>query len=48
MKIGEIIGEPMLIHKIYDKKNIRIKTEELMETVGLNSDFTNRYPHEFS
>ncbi len=49
MTIGSAIVEPMTIHKIgSDKKERRQKAEELLERVGLEPKFFNRYPHEFS
>ncbi len=48
MTIGEIIGEPLLIHGIMDKKGAEKRVEELLAVVGLNPSFANRYPHEFS
>jgi len=47
--IGSIIGEPFVIHGVMDDKGERKKAvQELMETVGLNPEHYNRYPHEFS
>lgn len=49
MRIGAAILEPMQVHKV--EKNDKIRKEkviELMETVGLQADQFNRYPHEFS
>ncbi|MBL4710624.1 MAG: ABC transporter ATP-binding protein [Flavobacteriales bacterium] len=49
MKIGNAILEPMQVHKIESNNTIRKeKVIDLMETVGLNADQFNRYPHEFS
>lgn len=49
MTVGSIISEPLEIHKIYPNKNERQQfVESLMERVGLNPFFVNRYPHEFS
>ncbi len=49
MKIGKAILEPMQVHKIESNNTIRIeKVIDLMETVGLQADQFNRYPHEFS
>ncbi len=48
MTIGDIVGEPLLIHKIGDRRRRRRTVEELLEVVGFNPDFVNRYPHEFS
>jgi oligopeptide transport system ATP-binding protein len=48
MTVGSIISEPMQIHNLVprDQRNERVR--ELLETVGLNPYFANRYPHEFS
>ena len=48
MTVGDIIGEPLLVHKIATSKEIRERVEHLLELVGLNPGFANRYPHEFS
>ncbi len=49
MTVGQSILEPMQVHKIYQNNKIRVeKVYELLEEVGLKSDFYNRYPHEFS
>lgn len=53
MTAGDIIEEPMIIYKKrgmlnMDKSEIKTRAEELMEKVGLNKHFRNRYPHEFS
>jgi oligopeptide transport system ATP-binding protein len=48
MTVGEIIGEPLVIHKLADKKQTQERVEHLLDIVGLNARFTNRFPHEFS
>lgn len=48
MTVGEIIGEPLVIHKLADKKQTQERVEHLLDLVGLNSRFANRFPHEFS
>jgi oligopeptide transport system ATP-binding protein len=49
MTVGEIIGEPLLIHGIVHGKNEAEKeVQKLLKLVGLNPSYTNRYPHEFS
>jgi oligopeptide transport system ATP-binding protein len=48
MTVGEIIGEPLIIHKVGQPKEINERVENLLELVGLNPAFANRYPHEFS
>jgi ABC-type oligopeptide transport system ATPase subunit len=47
--VGSIVGEPFAIHGLYgDRSERRGKVKELMDTVGLNPEHYNRYPHEFS
>lgn len=46
--IGTLIGEPMTIFKTGSRAEVRARTEELLQTVGLNPQFVDRYPHEFS
>ncbi len=48
MRVGEIIGEPLLIHNLVKKDEIRDRVVQLMQTVGLAADHYNRYAHEFS
>jgi peptide/nickel transport system ATP-binding protein/oligopeptide transport system ATP-binding protein len=47
--VGTIISEPFAIHGMHDGKGERKRVvQELMDTVGLNPEHYNRYPHEFS
>ncbi len=48
MTVGNIISEPMQIHKLVPKGERTRRVQELLETVGLNPYFANRYQHEFS
>jgi oligopeptide transport system ATP-binding protein len=48
MTVGSIISEPMQIHDLVPKSERNERVQELLETVGLNPYFANRYPHEFS
>ncbi len=48
MTVGEIVGEPLAIHRMANTKEINERVEHLLELVGLNPAFANRYPHEFS
>ena len=48
MTVGDIVGEPLLVHGIGDRSSRRRSVERLLEVVGFNPDFINRYPHEFS
>ena len=49
MTVGDIVGEPLDIHKLYKTKKERSeRIIELLKIVGLNSDHAIRYPYEFS
>ena len=49
MTVGDIVGEPLEVHGIErSRKNRRERVKELLQLVGLNPYFINRYPHEFS
>ncbi|WP_099239854.1 ABC transporter ATP-binding protein [Synechococcus sp. BDU 130192] len=49
MTIGRAIAEPLIIHNIKrDKKKRLERVQYLLERVGLNPDWVNRYPHELS
>ena len=48
MTVGEIIGEPLIIHGIATQKEANERVKDLLQLVGLNPAYTNRYPHEFS
>ncbi len=48
MSVGRIVSEPLRIHNIMGKKEQDEFVEHLLERVGLNPYFVNRYPHEFS
>ncbi|MFB4194977.1 ABC transporter ATP-binding protein [Streptomyces carpaticus] len=49
MTVGDIIGEPFEIHPdVAPKGDRRRKVQELLEVVGLNPEYINRYAHQFS
>jgi ABC-type oligopeptide transport system ATPase subunit len=48
MTVGDIVAEPLVIHGIGDRSTRRRSAQRLLEVVGFNPDFINRYPHEFS
>jgi len=47
MTVFEIVAEPLRIHGLYANKG-RQQVRDLLRTVGLNPEHSNRYPHEFS
>jgi oligopeptide/dipeptide ABC transporter ATP-binding protein len=48
MKIGDIIGEPLVIHDQGTRSERRDRVASLLQRVGLDPDYMNRYAHEFS
>ena len=48
MKIGDIVGEPLVIHNQGVKTVRRDRVAALLRRVGLDPDYMNRYAHEFS
>ena len=49
MTVGNIVAEPMLVHKLYENRSeIKDRVLEMFDTVGLNRSMASRYPHEFS
>ena len=48
MTVGDIIGEPLSVHKLAKGDEKRKRVQELMEIVGLDPRFIRRYPHAFS
>ncbi len=48
MTVGSIVSEPLEEHNIGTNRERKVRVEELLELVGLNPTFANRYPHEFS
>jgi len=48
MTAGRIIAEPLLVHNLLSKNEIEDRVAQLMEEVGLDPAYSNRFPHEFS
>ncbi len=48
MTVGEIVGEPLIVHNSANKKEVNERVAELLELVRMNPSFASRYPHEFS
>ncbi|MEI7028048.1 ABC transporter ATP-binding protein [Paenibacillus sp. y28] len=48
LTVGEIIAEPLQIHKLHSGKERDRRVEELLEVVGLSGYHAKRYAHEFS
>ncbi|HEY6117865.1 MAG TPA: oligopeptide/dipeptide ABC transporter ATP-binding protein, partial [Candidatus Dormibacteraeota bacterium] len=48
MTVGDILQEPLDNFSVGSVRERRRRVQELLRLVGLNPNFTNRYPHEFS
>jgi oligopeptide/dipeptide ABC transporter ATP-binding protein len=48
MTVGEIVGEPLLIHNIGTKEERKTMVMEMLEKVGMKPEHRTRYPHAFS
>src|SRR4051812_2001932 len=48
MRVGNIVGEPLVIHGIGTKTDRRDRVADLLARVGLDPAYSKRYPHEFS
>jgi len=48
MSVGDIIGEPLVVHHLVRRKDFKEHVEELMRMVELEPRMAPRYPHEFS
>lgn len=48
LTVGEIIGEPLEVFHICEGKEKEERIYKLMDLVGINRAYINRFPHEFS
>ncbi len=48
MRVGSIVEEPLIIHRVGDRSQRKARVTELFELVGLDSSQLARYPHQFS
>ena len=48
MTVGQLVGEPLMVHSVATGEEIEKRVEQLLELVKLNPAFATRYPHEFS
>ncbi|WP_461204798.1 ABC transporter ATP-binding protein [Clostridium sp. DL1XJH146] len=47
-RIGDILAEPLRVHKIVPEDRIQDEVDKLLEMVDLQKSYKNRYPNEFS
>jgi oligopeptide transport system ATP-binding protein len=48
MTVGDIVAEPIQVHGVGTRRSRRETVRQLLDVVGFNPNYTNRYPHEFS
>lgn len=48
MTVGDIVGEPLVVHRVARGKEKEKRVQSLLEAVGLKPEHMRRYPHEFS
>lgn len=48
MNVGRIVSEPLVVHNVGTEAERKERVAYLLEKVGLNPYYVNRYPHEFS
>jgi ABC-type oligopeptide transport system ATPase subunit len=48
MRVRDIVEEPLVIHRIGDRRERQERAAELFRVVGLDPSALDRYPHEFS
>ncbi|MEM1356436.1 MAG: ATP-binding cassette domain-containing protein [Planctomycetota bacterium] len=48
MTVGDIVGEPLRIHGLGSRRDIRTRVAEMLRRVGLEPAHMSRYPHAFS
>lgn len=48
IRIGDAIAEPIVIHNLAPRHDVRQRATKLMDQVGLSADLYDRFPHEFS
>ena len=48
MRVGTIVEEPLIIHRVGDRQQRKARVTELFELVGLDPSQLSRYPHQFS
>jgi ABC-type microcin C transport system duplicated ATPase subunit YejF len=47
MTVGNIVSEPLVVHKVGSRRDRQVRVRELLDVVGFDPTYVNRYPHEF-
>lgn len=48
LRVGDALAEPMLAHSLVAPADVRHAVQELLESVGLEAEMGERFPHQFS
>ena len=48
MRVGELVGEPLVVHRVSSGSEVADRVAALFRRVGLTAEQVNRHPHEFS
>ena len=48
MTTGDIVAEPLKIHRIFNRADQKTRVQQLLQLVGLPNEYISRFPHEFS
>lgn len=48
MRIRQVIAEPLVVNGVHNQIQIRERVDQLLENVGLDPSYADRFPHEFS
>jgi oligopeptide transport system ATP-binding protein len=48
MTVGDIVAEPLVVHQIGRRQTREATVRQLLDVVGFDPSYVNRYPHEFS
>lgn len=48
LTLKQIVGEPLVINRMYQGKALEDRVAQLLRSVGLSPEYMNRYPHAFS
>ncbi len=48
MTVSDIVAEPLVIHRVASGRALKLRVQELLESVGLKAQHMNRYPYAFS
>lgn len=48
MRVGEVVAEPLVVHRAVPRAQLRERVAELLTSVGLDPDYADRFPRQLS